>query len=144
MVETQIVRGIVERIAEIREATTALEAEQNMLWTQFYGYIDDTHGAGEPFRWTHPDLKITIGRVMAENSPILDQGKLQEILTPEEWQAVTKQVRSFDLDRLEAQVGAGKIKADDVAEATTQAPPTTRKHFKPASKTELLELASKE
>ncbi len=135
-----MVNGIVERLAAIVEEKTTLEAEEQMLWDQFYGFINDTVGEGEPYRWTHPTLKLTIGRVMADNSPKLDVEALEGILLPKEWQLCTKQIRSFDLERLEEAVAAGKIKRDDVTAATTTKDPTARKHFKPASKAELLQL----
>jgi hypothetical protein len=140
MGDPQMVRGIVERLKTISEEVITLGAEEEMLWKQFYGFIDDAVGADQPYRWTHPDLKMTIGRVMAENSPRLDVGRLEEILTDDEWRLCTKQVRIFDADRLTAEVAAGGIKKDDVQAATSQKPPTSRKHFRSASKDELKKL----
>ncbi len=140
MAETQMVKGIVERLKTINEEKTTLGAEETMLWEQFYDFINDTVGEGKAYRYTHPELKQTIGRIMAENSPRLDEEKLEAVLTDDEWRTVTKQVRIFDLERLTEQVAGGKINKDDVASATTQKPPTARKHFKPASKAELAEL----
>ncbi len=137
MGETQMVKGIVERLKDISEEKTTLEAEETMLWAKFYGYVDDTEGEGQPYRWTHPDLKWTIGRVMAENSPRLDETRLKEQLTETQWQMCTKQIRAFDLDRLTDAVAGQKIDKEDVVAATTTKPPTARKHFKAASKAEL-------
>ncbi len=136
-----VVKGIVERLQDIQTEKTTIEAEEAMLWKQFYGLIDDTVGEDEPFRWTHPDLLLTIGRVMATNSPRLDQADLKSLLPTSQWKLCTKQEQVFNLERLTAAVADGKVSKDDVAEATTQKPPTARKHFKPASKAELAEIA---
>lgn len=133
----QIINGIVERLKTIEDEMVTLESEKDMLWSQFYGLVDDLVGEGEGYRWTHPKLKMTIGRVMAENSPRLDEGKLKEILSDDQWQICTKQIRAFDLDRLTVAVSNGDIAKEDVEEATTQKPPTARKHFKGANKDEL-------
>lgn len=140
MAEEQVVRGIVERLAQIEQATTKLEAEQDMLWRQFYGLVDDTVGADQPYRWTHPTLKITIGRVIAENSPRLDEAALEKSLTEEQWRICTRQMRVFDMERLTKAVAEDQIQQADVQAATSQKSPTARKHFKPASKAELKEL----
>lgn len=140
MVDSQMVRGIIERLKTIGEEVTTLGAEEGMLWEQFYGFIDDAVGVDQPYRWTHPDLKMTIGRVIAENSPRLDVEKLEGILTADEWKLCTKQVRVFDADRLTTEVAAGNIKKEDVQAVTSQKPPTSRKHFRPASKDELKQL----
>lgn len=133
----QIVQGIVERLKVIGDEIITLDSESDMLWGQFYALVDDIAGEDEGYRWTHPQLRMTIGRVMAENSPRLDEGKLKETLTDEQWQICTKQIRAFDLERLTTAVSNGDIAKEDVEEATTQKPPTARKHFKSASKEEL-------
>ena len=140
MGDSQMVRGIIERLKTIGEEVNTLGAEEEMLWKQFYGFIDDAVGVDQPYRWTHPDLKMTIGRVMAENSPRLDTKILQSALSTEEWQLCTKQIRAFDLEKLEAAIAAGTIKKQDVAMATTAKDPTARKHFRPASRDELKQL----
>lgn len=137
MAEVTMVQGIVERLHSIGEEKTTLEAEEAMLWAQFYGFIDDTVGQERAYRWTHPELKLTIGRIMADNSPRLDEHKLKEQLTDDQWQICTKQIRAFDLERLTVAVAEDKINKDDVIAATITKPSTARKHFKPASKAEL-------
>ena len=139
----QEIAGIVERMAELDEEITARQGEQAMLWKRIYEMADEIAGAEQAWRWVHPTLKRTIGRTMAENSPQLDQAVLQGWVTDEQWQICTKQVRTFDLERLTAAVAAGTIDKTDVEEATSQKPPTTRKHWKVASKDELAALAER-
>ncbi len=139
---SSVVSGILERLNTIDEEETTLTAESDMLWKQLYELIDDTVGADEPYRWTHPDLKKTIGRVIANNSPVLDQDVLKASLPTSQWKLCTKQKQVFDLGRLTDAVVDGKISKDDVNAATTTKPPTARKHFKAASKDELKALAT--
>ena len=135
-----IAKGILERLKEIDEEQTRLGAETDMLWSRMYAFINDTVGEGQPYRWTHPNLKWTIGRVMAENSPRLDPEALRAAIPTSQWKLCTKQERIFNLDRLTDAVADGKISKDDVAAATTTKPSTERKHFKAASKDELKKL----
>jgi hypothetical protein len=134
---SSVVSGILERLDKIQEEETKLSTESDMLWKRMYDLIDDTVGEGEPYRWTHPTLKKTIGRVMANNSPMLDQNVLKASLKSDQWKLCTKQQQVFDLERLTTAVADGKIDKGDVAAATTTKPPTARKHFKAASKDEL-------
>ncbi len=140
MAATGIAKGILERLKIIGEEQTKLAAETDMLWSRMYAFIDDVAGENQAYRYTHPTLKWTIGRVIAENSPRLDPEALKTSLPTDQWKLCTKQQRVFDLDRLTEAVAEGKISKDDVASATTTKPPTSRKHFKAASKDELKKL----
>lgn len=135
------IRGVLERIHRLRGEVEEREGEEAVLWKRVYAMADEIAGEDESWRWTHPQLKWTIGRIMAENSPRLDPAKLELSLTEEQWRQCTRQVRIFDLERLTEMVNKELISQDDVNAATEQKPPTSRKHFKAASKDELRKLA---
>lgn len=136
MSEVPAIHAIVEQVKGIREQRETLDIEEDMLWKHVFDIADDIEGPEKPYRYTHRELLLTIGRVMAENSPRLDEEKLKEILTDEQWIICTKQERVFDIERLTIAVAKGVISKEDVESATEQKPPTARKHFKPANKEE--------
>lgn len=111
--------AIVKRLTEIVADQKRLEREHKMLWVRAFQIFDDKAGEGEPFRW----LDVEQGQVIARSivtQDILDEAKLQELLTPEQWKAITVVEPRLDNLLLEAALKTEFVKASAVREVTTQ------------------------
>ena len=134
--------SIIRRLDEMKKGDADRAAEQEILWKRVYELADDLAGEGEAYTYLDPELKMSIGRSVAQSKPQLDVAALRLALTDEEWKLVTRQERVFDADKLELAVAQDKIAAAVVQEATTTPPPTMRKSGpKAATKAQLVELA---
>lgn len=136
------VGGILRRLKKFADEDTGREAEKKLLWDRLYELADDTVGEGVEFVYVDPELKMSIGRTVAQGAARLDQKALRLGLTDEEWKLVTSQMRVFDAEKLELAVAGAKIDKAIVQEATTTPPPSLRKSGpKAATKAQLEALA---
>lgn len=136
------VAGILRRLKKFADEDAGREAEKKLLWDRLNELADDAVGEGTEFVYVDPELKMSIGRTVAQGAARLDQKALRLALTDEEWKQVTSQTRVFDAEKLELAVAGGKIDRGAVQTATTTPPPSLRKSGpKAATKAQLEELA---
>jgi hypothetical protein len=137
------VPAIMQRLEELKEEQNRIAEEQDALWRAFYAIADKEAGPGKPYRFLDTNNGKVIARSVRE-SQSLDQDRLRELLSDEEWEHITLEVRVLDQTLLEAALKKGEIPVSAVEKCTTVKMFPARLGPRKASKEELAELEEQE
>ena len=131
------VSAIATRIRDLRVSLTDLNDEERLLWKRFFEICDDLAGEKESYKAIITEIEYVIAREMHQVSPKLLVDDLKKELTHEQWKAITRQERVFDIAKLETAIGKGVIDLKVVTDHTELKSPIAHKIFKAASKKEM-------
>ena len=131
------VSAIATRIRDLRVALADLNDEERLLWKRFFEICDDLAGEKESYKAIVFEIEYVIAREMHDVSPKLLVESLKADLTHEQWKAITKQERVFDMVKLETAIGKGVIDLKVVTDHTELKDSIPHKIFKAASKKEM-------
>lgn len=137
------VPAIMQRLEELKEEQNRIAEEQDTLWKAFYTIADQEAGPGKPYRYLDHDSGKVMARSVRE-SQSLNQEQLRELLSDEEWERITLEVRVLDQTLLEAALKHGEIPVSAVEKCTTTKTFPARLGPRKASKEELAELEEQE
>ena len=118
--QSGVLAGIVGRMSELARERGKIEAEETVLWDEFYAIADDLVGEQQSFKFIALDLDPPqhLGRTRATSPTTVDPVLLRQLLNDGEWKIVTRQERVLDMERLTGAVHRNLIKTEDVQAAT--------------------------
>jgi len=119
--------GIAKRLKELKTEKRELNEEEDLLFDRLHEIADDEVGEMNPYRYTSRDDQWTVGRIIAQNSPRIDEEALEKELSHAQWILVTRQERVLDLPLLELALTRGDVPVEIVQKVSHTPDPTVRK-----------------